>query len=86
MRHLQRTHRVSIAWLHERFKEEEWHNLKYILTDYQAADIFTKPFYDKLKWEANLELIHIHKKGEEWNRRPRILPESEVTRKKTKKK
>ena len=46
MRHLGRTHRVDIKWLSERFKEQ-WVDLLYCDTRFQAADIFIKAFHDK---------------------------------------
>ena len=46
MRHLGRTHRVDVAWLHERFSEPEL-TLVYEQTKQQAADIFTKAFTDR---------------------------------------
>ena len=43
MRHLGRTHRVDVAWLHERFASPDV-TLQYVVTDEQCADIFTKGF------------------------------------------
>ena len=40
MRHMGRTHKVDLAWLHERFTESEQIKLSYCPTDEQAADIF----------------------------------------------
>eukprot|EP00971_Amphidinium_carterae_P267617 5308821-Amphidinium_carterae.1 len=45
MRYLGRTHRVSIAWLHEVFKGDNM-ILNKCDTSLQAADIFTKSFTD----------------------------------------
>ena len=59
MRHLGRTHRVSISWLHERFAER-WHDLRYILSEHQTADIFTKAFSEATKWDSNLKLIRVY--------------------------
>ena len=47
MRHLGRTHGISIAYLHQEAKKEH-HKLGYITTDQMAADLFTK-FYPKRK-------------------------------------
>ena len=57
MRHLNRTHRVSIDWLHERFKDPGYH-LIWEQSSKQAADIFTKAFPDVLKWRAASVLIN----------------------------
>ena len=58
MRHLGRTHRVSVAWLHERFADAGI-DLRYEMTHRQAGDIYTKAFYDALKWIAACLLINI---------------------------
>ena len=60
MRHVGRTHKVDIAWLHERFQETAF-ELIYETTDKQAADIFTKGFTDIVKWRHACSLIsHIY--------------------------
>ena len=41
MRHLARTHRVSVAWLHEQHQREDF-EFSYIDTDSMAADMFTQ--------------------------------------------
>ena len=51
MRHLGRTHRISVAWLHERFAELGI-DLRFEMTHRQAADIYTKAFHELLKWIA----------------------------------
>jgi hypothetical protein len=48
MRHLGRTHGVSVAWLHERFQSDGAH-LQYVDTAQQAADIYTKMFNNPAK-------------------------------------
>ena len=58
MRHLGRTHRVSVAWLHERFAELGL-LLRYEMTPRQAADIYTEAFYEARKWIAACLLINI---------------------------
>ena len=58
MRHLGRTHRVSVTWLHERFAEPGL-LLRYEMTHRQAADIYTKAFNEALKWTAACLLINI---------------------------
>ena len=57
MRYLHRTHRVSVAWLHEVFKGEHL-RLIYEISARMAADIFTKAFSDKAKWLAVCDLIN----------------------------
>ena len=56
LKHLNRTHRVDIAWLHERLNDEA-----FVLHDCESskmrADIFTKPFTDKGKWAHACEQI-----------------------------
>ena len=58
MRHLGRTHRVSVAWLHERFKTDGV-DLVYEMTHRQAADIYTKAFANGEKWYAACLLVSI---------------------------
>jgi hypothetical protein len=60
MRHLGRTHGISITWLHDETSKPSC-NLSYIATKYMAADIFTK-FYpgDKhVTWNAVRRLINV---------------------------
>ena len=57
MRHVGRTHRVDLAWLHEVVEGKEV-SMSYIETDKQAADIFTKPFTDSQKWGNACRLIN----------------------------
>ena len=62
MRHVPRTHRVSIQWLHEVF-QEPFLSLEYVESCRQAADIFTKGFSNPEKWAAVCTLIyHINPK------------------------
>ena len=58
MRHIGRTHGVSIAWLWERFQHDEY-DLSYCDTADQAADIYTKAFTDKFKWAHACELAGV---------------------------
>ena len=58
MRHLGRTHRVSVSWLHERFSEPQLTLVKEP-TDIMFADIFTKGFANPDKWDAVCALINI---------------------------
>ncbi len=43
MRHLARTHKVDLGYLHERFMAEDF-AIHITNTDKQSADIFTKAF------------------------------------------
>ncbi len=58
MRYLGRVHRISIAWLHWVFGEENI-DLKYTVSKLMAADIYTKAFTDADKWKAACALINI---------------------------
>ena len=58
MRYLHRTHRVSVAWLHECFQRKDL-TLVYELTSRMCADIYTKAFTDASKWEAACWLINV---------------------------
>jgi hypothetical protein len=49
LRHVGRTHRVSIKWLHEMFQGDDY-KLFYEMTERQCADIFTTDFTDPDKW------------------------------------
>ena len=57
MRHLGRTHRVDIHWLHERFAEPSYQLIKEDSKG-MRADIFTKGFTDPQTWGHVLELIN----------------------------
>ena len=58
MRHLQRTHDVSVKWLSETFRILK-PRLKLVNCDTvdQSADIFTKAFDNKEKWNHACDLI-----------------------------
>ena len=56
MRHVGRTHRVDLAFLHEA-KENKHIIVNPCPTDYMCADIFTKTFTNKQKWEQVAKLI-----------------------------
>ena len=58
MRHLHRTHRVSVDWLHEVFSRGDV-VLVYESSDRQCADIFTKAFTNPEKWVHVCELVGI---------------------------
>ena len=58
MRHLQRSHLISVAWLHEVHKLEEV-SVEYELSCRMAADIYTQAFTDPLKWKHACWLIGV---------------------------
>ena len=49
LRHIKRTHSVSVAWLHERVSGPVI-NLNDCISDVIVADIFTSSFIDRDKW------------------------------------
>ena len=58
LRHCHRTHRVAIEWLFETFKDIS-HQLRYVRTIYQIADIFTKAIVKPETWRTLLYLSQI---------------------------
>ena len=63
MRHLARTHRVSVAWLHEQHQREDF-EFSYVDTDNMAADMFTKSIPNPQKWfEARKSIRVFFKHG-----------------------
>ena len=60
MLHIGRTHRISIAWLHEQLKTNEV-KMNRADSELMAADIFTKPFPEAKAsvWRNNLQLINV---------------------------
>merc|ERR1712004_690391 len=58
MRYLHRTHRCSVAWLHEHFSGKDI-SLVYELTSRMCADIYTKAFTDASKWQDACWLINV---------------------------
>eukprot|EP00971_Amphidinium_carterae_P019647 387308-Amphidinium_carterae.1 len=77
MRHLGRTHRVSVAWLHEVFLSGNM-ILNKCDTNDQSADIFTKSFTDETKWRHACSLIHIGRSVKD----PVAVPEEKKSKKK----
>ena len=62
MRYLHRTHRISIATLHEIITGQVADtkiNCEYTTSTEMAADIFTKGFTDKVKWDHAMRSIGI---------------------------
>ena len=58
MRHLSRSHGISISWLHEQCAQEHI-QVEYVTTTLMAADIYTKAFQDAVKWINLCEQINI---------------------------
>ena len=56
MRHTDRTQRVSFGWLKQQFESNQF-DLINVNTNYQAADILTKPFTSPAKWENAINLL-----------------------------
>ena len=58
MRHLERSHGICIAWMHEVF-QEGYVGLAYEVTAKMAANIHTKAFKDGISWAHACQLINI---------------------------
>ena len=56
LRSISRTHRVNLASLAEQLQEGTGVELKYVKTDFQTADIFTKALPPH-KWDHALRLL-----------------------------
>ena len=56
MRHTDRTQRVSFGWLKQQFESNQF-DLINVNTNYQAADILTKPFTSPAKWDNAIHLL-----------------------------
>ena len=59
MRHLGRTHGISIAWLHEILTLHGNIKLVYEQSHLMTADIYTKAFSDPARWEHALLLANV---------------------------
>ena len=62
MRHLNRVHRVSVAWMYERLGDPRTKDPVEMIdtqSSRMAADIYTKAFTDADKWDNALKLINI---------------------------
>jgi len=62
MRYLDRVHRVNVANIHERLGNKHTKDnveVVYTKTDSMCADIYTKCFTDKAKWEHACALINV---------------------------
>ena len=58
LRHIERTHSVSVAWIHERISGPDI-NLNGCSSDVMAADMFTKHFINWEKWGSACHLFGI---------------------------
>ena len=58
MRHLERTHGISLGWMHSVF-QEGYVSLAYEVTAKMAADIHTKSFKGSVSWTHACQLINI---------------------------
>ena len=63
MRHLERTHGISITSMHEHFKKSNY-VLMYEVTSKMAADIHTKGFKNPLAWKRACMLINLLDQGD----------------------
>eukprot|EP00972_Heterocapsa_arctica_P108033 15911046-Heterocapsa_arctica.AAC.1 len=59
MRHLNRTHRVNLAWLSQVFMKCDQVHIAYCNANEQAADLLTKGFTNPQPWERVRSLIGI---------------------------
>ena len=58
MRHLPRTHRVQVGWIHEQYQSGHFH-FAHESGERMPPDIFTKMFADKDKWVRARQLINV---------------------------
>lgn len=58
MRHLERSHGISIVWMHQMFQLDHI-DLAYEITARMAADIHTKDFSGAIQWRHACQLINI---------------------------
>ena len=71
MRHLGRTHRVDVHWLHERFQDPAFLLYEEDIKG-MRADIFTKGFIDADKWGYALYLVNHVYPDRFWRRNPDV--------------
>jgi hypothetical protein len=68
LRHVGRTHRISISWLHEQTQgKDKTMILNNCKSEDMKADIFTKSFTDPVKWNQNLNIIYHVYPQSNWN-------------------
>ena len=60
MRYSKKTQNIGSKWMKQHFEEEQF-DLINVGTDWQTADILTKPFTSPTKWEHALRLMSIGK-------------------------
>jgi len=76
MRHIGRTHRIAVAWMHERLSGPDVRMFR-ADSELMAADIFTKPFPEckRAAFEADLLLINIRDSADQgpWNFQPSVV-------------
>ena len=58
LRHMGRTHKVCLKWMHERVENKDI-ELEYCESSKQAADVFTKAFTEPIKWADALSNINV---------------------------
>ena len=58
MRHVSRTHRVSIAWLHEQYHRNKF-GFVYVRSEDMSADMLTKSTPSPHKWNPARRVINI---------------------------
>ena len=58
MRHLARTHRISVSWMHEQYRKRTF-RFMHESGERMPPDIFTKMFSDKDKWKTARHLISV---------------------------
>jgi hypothetical protein len=82
LRHMGRTHKVCLRWLHERVVENDV-ELNYCMSADQAADIFTKAFTDPAKWDHAVSNIGVRKpqiaSSVEVKTQENVVPVNEIT-------
>ena len=59
MRHVSRTHRVTLDWLFDRINLDPKNQIRYIDTKHQLADTLTKGSFTRDEWNNLLHLLNI---------------------------
>ncbi len=72
VQHMQRTHRVNLAWLNE-VVQLPFVELHYVKSSTQLADIFTKAFLNPVTWSSLLALLSLVPRALSSARRGRTL-------------
>ena len=63
MRHIQRTHRVDIDWLFERFQSDPGIYIRYVNAKQQVADLLTKGTFTAIQWNVLCDLAQVGPPG-----------------------